>query len=170
MTLVAGSARADTPIIPFSGTVETFTIDPGVQWTDEDGVTHIRGMVQTGALVGEDENGLPLVASTVYVTNINIDADGNGDCSSKQFWDGTYDDLTGTFRGNAVATITDFFFEGTWNYPRGTGDFARWHSRGTWSTIFNSGVIVYDGYFQIPGDKSGATEARTWSAVKALYD
>lgn len=171
---VGGNTWAGSLFIPIEGTGTMTTVDPGVQWTDDDGVTHIRGMVRIGDEVGQDADGIPVTGATTYVVNMNIDmATGDGDYSSKAFGETTYGDLTGSMRGSLRATITAFVYDGTYNYPKGYGDFAGWKHRGTFTTILGIDPVYWEGVLHVPGggdgDKAAATEAETWSKVKDLF-
>lgn len=173
--VAGGNVWAQSIVIPVEGTSTMTTTDPGVQWTDADGITHIRGMIRIGPEVGQDADGTPISAETVYFANINIDmATGNGDYVSKALGENIiYGDLNGTFRGGLEATITAFVFTGTYNYPKGYGDLAGWKHRGTWTSVMGTDFVNWEGFLHIPGegggDKAAAFETFTLSAVKSLY-
>ena len=176
VALGAGSTvRAQTVFIPLAGEGPVVTVEPGFEWTDDDGVTHIRGRIYVGAEVAQDADGVPLTQSTVYVANLNLNFDtGDGDYQAKAVGDPTtYGDLTGSLVGNLDATISGFVLSGTYNYSRGFGDFAGWKHRGTWTSVVGSEWVTFEGYLQIPGggggDKAAATESTTLSAVKDLF-
>jgi len=174
VALLSGNAWAGSIEIPVSGMHSVTTIDPGVAWIDDDGVTHVRGLAQIVEPVGEDLDGVPVTGSGVYVMNINIDmATGNGHISVDMSLDAAYGDLMGALRGHADLSITGFVIGGTYNYSRGDDDFEGWHWRGTFSGIYGGLTGQWDGVFHIPGggggNKAAATEARTLSAVKGLF-
>ena len=175
LVLGAGTTWAGTIEIPVFGTQTATTIDPGKQWTDEEGVFHIRGLENIVEAEGQDMEGVPVVSTAHYEININIDlATGDGDFISRGTQEMTYGDLIGVWEGgNANATISGFVYDGTFNWPRGSGDFDGWHMRGIWTGFFTEGESHWDGVFQIPGggggDKAAAYESETWSSVKALY-
>lgn len=172
--ILSGNAWAETIEIPVSGTDAVTTIDPGVQFTDSEGITHYRGLVQIAQIMGQDSDGVPVTGVGHYVVNINIDmVTGDGDMNVKMSTEMTYGDLAGAWRGTADLPITGFVFDGPFNYSRGSGDFDGWHMRGSVTGIFAGPENSWGGYFHVPGGESGnkaaATEARTFSAVKELY-
>ena len=172
LVFIAGATWAGTIEIPFSGTDTLTPIDPGVVWTDEDGVTHYRGAVYTSVLAGQDNNGVPVSGSNTYTVNINIDmATGDGDFNARAISEVTYGVLVGTWEGRIVATYSGFVANGTYNYPRGDGDFEGWHQRGVLTGFFGVADVQWEGIIQIPGggNKAAASESKIWSDVKALY-
>lgn len=138
--------------IPIQGVAYPVTIDPGRQWTDEDGVLHIRGIVQTQYSEGQDENGIPFVMNGELVANLNLDlATGNGDATFHiTYHEVTYGDLHGSFEGTGRATYTGFVAQGEWNNPQGGGDFAGWHSRGTYTRTFGAEQSQWEGILHNP--------------------
>jgi hypothetical protein len=176
IVVCAGATRAGTIEIPIFGTqTATETIDPGKEWTDEDGVLHVRGLVMTVVAEGQDMEGIQLVGTANWTANYNIDlATGDGDYVALGTEEMVYGDLTGTWgNGHCSATISGFIIDGTWNFVRCSGDFAGWHTRGTWTGMFPGPTTQWEGVIQIPGgsgaDKSEPSESGTWSSVKALY-
>lgn len=174
VTLFSGHAWAGSIEIPISGTHTSTSIDPGVQFTDDDGILHYRGLVQDVVIAGQDLDGALVTGEGQYLININIDlATGNGDMNVQSSLEMTYGDLVGAFRGRADLTITGFVWDGPFNYIHGNGDFEGWHWRGDVTGIFPLPEAQWEGVFQIPGggggDKAAASEAKTWGEVKALF-
>jgi len=171
LAVVPGNAWAQTIVIPNYGTETVTTVDPGRQFTDADGITHYRGLIQASQIVGQDADGVTVTGTAVYVNNINIDmVTGDGDISVKMSTESTYGDLSGAWRGSAALTITGFVFDGSFNYSRGSGDFDGWHWQGSISGVFGGTENLWDADFHIPGGgKAAATEAETWSDVKSLF-
>jgi len=170
VVILSGHAWGETLEIPVTGLDALTTVDPGVQFTDAEGITHYRGLVQVATIEGQDEDGVPVTGVGYYVHNINIDlATGDGDVNSKLTTQLTYGDLEGDLRGTADMAITGFVAVGSFVYPRGSGAFAGWHMRGSVTGIFGALLNSWDGVFQIPGGEKAAVEAETWSAVKGLF-
>ena len=139
--LAAGGAWVQSATIPISGVSTTMeTIDPGQQWTDDDGVLHIRGMITRGMVTAQDENGVPYTGIGLQSFTINIDlATGNGDLNGRRYdTEYTYGDLRGPFEGRIVATYTAWNATGQLNY-HGSGDFEGWKFRGTYTNTWGSG-------------------------------
>ena len=171
VSVLAGTAWAQTIEIPISGTDAVVTIDPGLQFTDSEGITHYRGLIQTSHIEGQDADGVPVISDGEYVVNVNIDmVTGDGDMNVKMAQVMTYGDLEGSWQGTADVLIAGFLFEGPFNYARGSGDFKSWHLRGTVAGVFAGPLNSWDGYFLVPsGDKAAAVESETWSRVKDLF-
>jgi hypothetical protein len=169
--LTADSRADGTVIIPVSGEEQLTLVEPGVQWMDSDGITHMRGLIYASELSGHDGDGVPITGAGLYELNLNIDLNtGNGDVQASGTAEQHYGDLSGEWRAQITATITGFVYDGTVNCPRGFGDFTGWHFRATWTGIFGGGPTQFEGAYQIPGGaKSVATESASWSSVKALF-
>jgi hypothetical protein len=172
LLLLAGSSLAATIEIPAWGDQVMTTIDPGRQWTDDEGILHYRDLIQTAEMVGQDIDGNSLAGSVLYIVDINIDpVAGDGDTNVRGTIEFNYGDLSGTFEGRCVGTISGGVVDGEFNFPRGTDDFDGWKFQGTWSHVFASGYAVWEGNFLIPGgDKSSVIESTTWTSVKKLFD
>ncbi len=172
LTLLAGASHGQAVFIPVSGEDLIAVVDYGDMWTDGGGITHIRGMIITTVLNGEDIDGVPVNGTATYEVNFNLNMT-TGDGSMKA-WGPlvmTYGDLSGSWRVKFNAQLTGWAYDGTFNAPRGYGDFAGWHFRGTWAGIYGQDTPnLFDGFLQIPGgDKVVAIEAETLSAVKDLF-
>ena len=88
------------------------------EWTDEDGIWHLRGKVSNWIHEGD------LEGPGVGVINLNFDyATGNGDESGYSSSFVTWEGLSGTFEGTWNLIYTDWVGVGNAVY-RGTGDFA----------------------------------------------
>jgi hypothetical protein len=171
LVVAASIATAGTMLIPVSGEEHLTIVDPGVQWTDDDGITHMRGLTYESVLSGHDADGVPIAGTGTYVLNVNVDlSTGDGEVQATGISEQQYGDLSGGWRANFTATITGFVYDGMANCPRGSGDFTGWHFRATWPGLFGAGVTYYDGEIQIPGgEKAITTESESWSSVRALY-
>ena len=169
--LMTGSPLAQTIFIPMSGEDVTTITDPGVQWIDDEGITHMRGVMYTAVTTGQDIDGIPINSVGYYEANINLDMEtGDGDLTAWGSNVGTYGDIAGSFRVRFAATLTGFLADGTFIGPRGYDGFEGWKMRGTWTGIFGVPPNYYEGEYQIPGgDKSPGDEATTLSSVKALF-
>lgn len=172
--LVAGTSLARSRFIPMSGQDATTIIDPGVVWTDDDGVTHIRGMKATSIMTGEDIDGVPITGAGDYTVDVDLNyTTGDGEMTAKGMLAMGYGDRVGSWKIRFNTTITGFVHDGTFKAPRGFGDFRRWHLRGTWTGVYSSGEPhLFDGVFHIPGhhgDKAAPVELKTLSAVKGLF-
>jgi len=172
--LVAGTSLAQTRFVPMNGQDATTIIDPGVSWTDDDGVTHIRGMKATSVLTGDDVDGIPITGAGDYTVDVDLNyTTGDGEMVAAGMLAMSYGDLVGSWKIRFTTTITGFIHDGIFKAPRGFGDFRRWHLRGTWTGTYSSDdPHLFEGIFQIPGhhgDKAGAVELKSLSAVKNLY-
>jgi len=174
LVLICGVTWAQSIKIPITGVDELALSDPGIEWTDEEGITHYRGVVYAGVGAGQDIDGVPINGTCVYVYNVNIDmVTGDGDINGTSFVEETYGDLTGTWEGRFAGTIEGFVITCNFNYPHGSGDFAGWHARGVVTAIFGGSSDQWEGIIHIPGggggDKAATAESQTWSSVKTLY-
>lgn len=176
LVLSAGMVWAQMTLVPISGTQTGAPIDPGVQWVDDDGVVHIRGKVHASFADGLDINGVPWTSVGYVKNNINMNpATGVGDMSGYCYREYVYGDMEGSLSGRFRATSTAFRWNGTANFPHGTGDFAGWKMAGiTFTRAWPEVVTVMEGYFHIPPTKGNdkaapPEETSTWGSVKALY-
>jgi len=174
IVLIAGAGQAQTQFIPMSGEDATTITDPGTIWTDDDGVTHVRGMKAISVLTGEDVDGVPITGAGDYTVDVDLNfITGDGEFTASGMLAMSYGDRVGSWKIRFNTNITGFVHDGTFKAPRGFGDFRRWHLRGTWTGIYGAGEPhVFDGVFQIPGhhgDKAAAVELKSLSAVKSLY-
>jgi hypothetical protein len=172
---VGGNAWAQAILIPVSGSEVVETADPGVMWTDEDGITHIREMIRTGISTGQDANGIPIASETEYHSNIDINlATGDGDYLGHAVISGCYGDLVGSAQGHIQGTFTAWTFNGTFNYPQASGEWEGYKLRGTFVSVWGSDFTDWEGIIHaLPGggggDKVALHESCTLSEVKALY-
>lgn len=176
MMVVTGVVWAQSIEIPVAGTQITLGfLDPGKEWIDDEGILHIQGNVSTTELVGEDHNGIPINGTLIHVVSMNVDlATGSGDWHGTSMVEETYGEMSGTYEGTTRATLTNFIWEGEFNFSRGGGDFAGWHTRGTWTSVMNSGYVTWEGIIHLPqghagGDKAASLESQSWSSVKVLF-
>jgi hypothetical protein len=154
--------------IPTVGTINYVVTDDGNQWTDNDGILHIRGM----RLDWEFVEG-PFTGTGWGIVRADIDvATGNGTSRSYNVFDVTFQGDSGILRGFTVGDYTgwvltaDAFYMGT----RGLRGII---AKNTTTLVQGSGVAYYDGYvydYRGDDDKSAAeTETQTWSSVKSMY-
>lgn len=172
LMLLAGTSVGQTVIVPVSGEDWIVVTDYGDIWTDSDGITHIRGMIVSTNLSGEDVDGVPANGTGIYEASFNLDmVTGNGDMRAWGPLVMNYGDLSGSWQIKFTATLTGWAYDGQFNATRGYDDFAGWHFHGTWSGIYGSDTPnLFDGCFQVPGgDKAVATEPVTWGGVKTLF-
>lgn len=119
-TLIARAAALKATNTAVTGT--RFVIPSGQtptrEWTDEDGVWHVRGSVAFVDFEGD------LVGPGIAVVNLNLDrATGNGDESGYLTAELTWGELSGTFAGRFSLTYTGWVGVGHGVY-HGTGGFA----------------------------------------------
>ena len=143
---------------------------------DDEGIFHIRGMDNLSTAQGQDINGVTWTAVGTVELNINMNpVTGTGDLIGHVQWDYTTygEELQGAFGGIVTATSTASEWIGESIFPHGSGDFAGWQLRATWSLVWYAEIIFMEGFFRIPpgggGDKAEPAESNTWGSVKALY-
>ena len=144
MLLVTGIAWGAATVVDVSG--EQFTvgiIDPGTIWVDDEGITHVRGLILEVSFTGD------IQGSAIQGLNYNIDAFGNGDLHGTAVFVGTIfgDDasLGGRFAGDISGGVfsADSIGHGTIG-----GDQA--HSRLTTTGVLGSGYATYEGTILFP--------------------
>jgi len=162
----SNGAWAGSTFTPVSGEYAYAYADLGKQWTDDEGILHIRDAVLVFTTVSGD---FQITGESYAVFNLNLDLEtGNGDSNNFSHYEGTFGDLSGTWSGHSSGTYTAFVDTGKFVF-NGDGDFAGMHLRGTYWIAFGSGIATWEGIIHDPqGDKSGA-ENRTWGDVKSLY-
>ena len=176
LVLVAGVVWAQVTVIPIEGTQTSVSLGPpSKQWMDDEGVLHIRGMVNLSTGQGQDINDVPWTAVGTVELDINMNpVTGTGDLIGQVQWDyTTYGELEGAFGGIVTATSTAYEWIGESIFPHGSGDFAGWQLRANWSLVWGDEIFPMEGFFHIPpgggGDKAVPAESNTWGSVKALY-
>jgi len=116
--LITGIVWAKATETPVIGTRTVTPLSPGRQWTDDDGIWHIRGASGVVDYSGD------LVGTGTYKVNLNLDMfTGNGDENGYSVSQLTWGGLSGTFEGSFSVTYTGFVGIGHGVY-HGTGDFA----------------------------------------------
>jgi hypothetical protein len=119
--LLTGIAWAKATKTPVTATklVTPSGLTPTRDWTDEDGIWHVRGSVAYVDYVEGDLHG-----SGRAVVNLNFDmSTGNGDESGYSTAELTWGELSGTFEGRFSVTYTGFVGVGRGVY-HGSEDFA----------------------------------------------
>ena len=119
MLLVAGivwaKAATETPV---AGQWINFVHgDPARAWIDEDGISHIRGQPYWVEVIGD------LEGEAISVCYLNLDlATGNGDGGGTVTYNVSWGELSGSFEGRFIVTLTDWWAAGH-GVAHGTGDF-----------------------------------------------
>jgi hypothetical protein len=150
VVFVSGTALGESIEIPVSGDMISSVIDPGHQWIDDEGITHIRGWIQDEEGTGQDDYGIPLWFAGIWEGNFNFDETYTGDLAGFGTYEMTYGELSGTIEGRVTMTMTYGLISGEFNLGHGGGDFEGWHFRGTFTSIFGSGVLEWEGVLHNP--------------------
>jgi hypothetical protein len=161
----AGGAWAQATFTPVSGEWAYAYADPGTQWTDDEGILHVRDAILVWTMLGGD---LEIVGYSYSIVNINIDPAGNGDGHSFGHFEVSFDGLVGVFEGHDSGPYTGGVYTGE-HVHHGSGDFAGMRSRGTTLLVHGSGYMSYEDVIQDPHGGKSAGEPSSWSSVKALY-
>lgn len=118
--IVTGVAWAKATKTAVTGTIYVIPsgLSPVREWTEDDGIWHVRGEVANYIHEGDIEG------TGVGVVNLNLDfATGNGDESGYSISVMNWDELSGTFDGSFKVIYTGWVGVGYGVY-HGTGDFA----------------------------------------------
>ena len=170
----AGAASACPIETPTVGTINYVVTDDGNQWTDDDGILHIRGM----CLEWEFDEG-PISGTGWGIVKVDIDpVTGNGTSHSYNVFDATFQDDSGIMCGYTIGEYTAWVLVADARYV-GFGGLAGLIAENTTTVVYGSGVADYDGVIYDyrcfhnslqDDDKSAAeTETQTWSSVKSMY-
>ncbi len=144
MLLVAGTASAQATEVPVSGGQMTGgVIDPGTSWVDDEGITHVRGLILEVSLSGDIEG------SAIQGLNYNIDPFGNGDLHGFAVFTGTVFGDDAVLAGRFAGDISGGVFSGD-SVGHGTVGGAQAQSRLTTIGVLGSGVATYDGTILFP--------------------
>ncbi len=147
MLLVTGTASARAIEVPVSGGQLTVgVIDPGASWVDDEGITHVRGLILEVSFSGDIEG------SAIQVLNFNMDPDGNGDLHGTAVFVGTIFSDEAMLAGRFAGDISGGVFSAD-SIGHGTIGGARAHSRLTTTGVLGSGVATYDGTILFPHDQ-----------------
>lgn len=174
--LVANPILADQSIeVPYAAQ-DVYSIDygPATQWTDEQGVWHVRGAIYSTHVTGS-AGGLPVSGVGVGSLDLNLNLQtGYGDNLVTATYDMTWGDWAGTFQGELHTTYSAGQWIAEWNLPHGTADFAGVKARGTAWGMLGGTTSEAEGVLHLPhGMPDGApldgTEPVSWGAIKAVY-
>ncbi len=142
--LVTGTASGAAIEMPVSGGQMTVgVIDPGTSWVDDEGITHVRGLILEVSFSGDIEG------SAIQGLNYNIDAFGNGDLHGTAEFEGTIFGDEAALDGRFAGDISGGVFSAD-SIGHGTIGGARAHSRLTTTGVLGSGVATYDGTILFP--------------------
>ncbi len=144
MLLVTGIAWGAATVVEVSG--EQFTvgiIDPGTEWTDDEGITHVRGLILEVSFTGD------IVGTVIQGLNYNMDAFGNGDLHGTADFVGTVFGEEAVLTGRFSGDISGGVYSGD-SIGHGTIGGARAHSRLTTIGVLGSGFGIYTGTIQFP--------------------
>ncbi len=142
--LVTGTASGAATKVPVSGgQITVGVLDPGTSWVDEEGITHVRGLILVVSFSGD------IQGSAIQGLNYNIDPFGNGDLHGTAVFEGTVfgDDamLSGRFAGDISGGVFSADSIG-----RGTIGGAKAQSRVTTTGVLGSGIATYTGTVLFP--------------------
>ena len=145
--MVTGAALgAATEVAVSGGQMTVGVLDPGISWIDEEGITHVRGLILRVSFSGDIEG------IAIQHLDYNIDPFGNGDLHGSVEFEGTLfgvaAELTGRFAGDISAGV--FSAE---SIGHGTVGGAQAQSRLTTTGVLGSGVATYAGTFLFPQDQ-----------------
>ena len=144
VTGTASTASAAATKVPVSGGQMTVgVIDPGTSWVDEEGITHVRGLILEVSFTGH------IAGSAIQALNYNIDPFGNGDLHGSAVFVGTVFGDEAALEGRFAGDINGGVFSAD-SIGRGTIGGARAQSRLTTTGVLGSGVATYAGSILFP--------------------
>jgi len=152
VVLMAGIAWAKTIEYSVNCTFTYGGTSTAKYWTDEDGITHIRGIV---FLLNSDPNSGNITINAAGVCNHNMEmvVTGEGDFWGHEYAQVTWGDLTGTFQGTHGGTRTNFYDGTSINvYECIDGDLIGWRLRlkGIWDMHPDVKAGSFEGILQNP--------------------
>ncbi|MBW8040348.1 MAG: hypothetical protein FVQ85_10145 [Planctomycetes bacterium] len=137
-------AKATESPVEGDVTITGFIGSPVMEWTDEDGIQHVRGQSFSHDVTGDT------VGSGTGVINWNLNpATGDGDEFGTLASNKTWGEISGTFQGRFSNTITGWSVLGH-TTVHGGGGFEGMKMILTLSGTFGSGVRHYDGIILDP--------------------
>ncbi len=144
MLTVPATASAQATEVSVSGGQTTVgVIDPGREWVDTEGITHVRGLVLRVAFTGD------LEGEVIQNLSYNMDPFGNGDLHGSADFTGTLFGVAGALSGRFAGDISGGVFT-VESVGAGTIGGAKAHSRVTTTGVLGSGVATYDGTIRFP--------------------
>ncbi len=142
--MVTGTASgAATEVAVSGGQMTVAVLDPGTTWVDEEGITHVRGLILKVSFSGDIEG------SAIQGLNYNIDPFGNGDLHGTAEFEGTIFGDEAMLAGRFAGDISGGVFSAD-SIGHGTIGGAKAHSRVTTTGVLGSGVATYDGTILFP--------------------
>ena len=144
MLLVTATASAQAEEVEVCG--EQFTtgvIDPGTAWVDDEGITHVRGLILAVAFFGD------IVGTATQHLDYNIDPFGNGDLHGTAVFMGTIFGDEAMLSGRFAGDISGGVFSAD-SIGHGTIGGAQAKSSLTTTGVLGSGVATYDGTILFP--------------------
>lgn len=144
MLLATGIAWGAATEVPVSGGQMTvLVLDPGITWTDEEGITHVRGLILEVSFSGDIEG------SAIQGLNYNIDPFGNGDLHGTAVFMGCIFGDEAMLSGRFAGDISGGVFSAD-SIGHGTIGGAKAKSSLTTTGVLGSGVATYDGTILFP--------------------
>ena len=144
MLLITGTALgAATSVAVSGGQMTVGIIDPGTSWVDDEGITHVRGLILEVSFTGDIEG------SAIQGLNYNMDAMGNGDLHGTAEFEGTIFGDEAALAGRFAGDISGGVFSAD-SIGHGTIGGAQAQSRLTTTGVLGSGVATYDGTILFP--------------------
>ena len=144
MLLITAIALGAATKVPVSGGQFTVgVLDPGTNWVDEDGITHVRDLILEVSFTGDIEG------SAIQGLNYNIDPFGNGDLHGTAVFEGTIFGDAAMLSGRFAGDISGGVFSAD-SIGHGTIGDARAQSRLTTTGVLGSGVATYTGIIRFP--------------------
>ncbi len=126
------------------GQMTVGVIDPGKSWVDDEGITHVRGVILEVAFSGD------LEGFVIQHLNYNIDPFGDGDLYGSAEFEGTLEGVgAGELAGRFAGDITGGVFSAD-SVGHGTLADNQAHSRVTTTGVLGSGVATYTGRILFP--------------------
>ncbi len=118
-------------------------IDPGTSWVDDEGVTHVRGLILEVAFLGD------IVGTVIQGLNYNMDPFGDGDLHGSAEFEGTVFGEEAVLTGRFSGDISGGVYSGD-SIGHGTIGGDRAHSRLTTTGVLGSGYGTYTGTILFP--------------------
>jgi hypothetical protein len=144
MLLITGTALgAATTAAVSGGQMTVGVLDPGTSWVDDDGITHVRGLILEVSFTGDIEG------SAIQGLNYNVDPFGNGDLHGTADFVGTIFGDEAALDGRFAGDISGGVFSAD-SIGHGTIGGARAQSRLTTTGALGSGVASYAGTIRFP--------------------
>lgn len=142
--MVTGAALgAATEVAVSGGQMTVGVLDPGISWIDEEGITHVRGLILCVSFSGDIDG------DAIQALNYNMDAFGNGDLHGTAVFVGTVFGDEAELEGRFAGDISGGVFSAD-SIGHGTVGGAQAQSRLTTTGVLGSGIATYTGTFLFP--------------------